>query len=47
MLIYAGMVGALLFGDGWLLGAIVLAAVLSNLTVVQRIILAMRYGRRG
>jgi len=46
-LIYSGMVGALLFGNGWLLGAIVLAAVLSNLTAVQRIFLAIRYGRRG
>ncbi|MGC9515746.1 CDP-alcohol phosphatidyltransferase family protein [Methanocrinis sp.] len=46
ILIYAGMIGALLFGDDWLLGAIVLAAVLSNLTAVQRIFLAMRYGRR-
>lgn len=47
ILIYAGMIGALLFGDGWLLGAIVLAAVLSNLTAVQRIFLAIRIGRRG
>ncbi len=47
ILIYAGMVGALLFGNGWLLGAIVLAAVLSNLTAVQRIFLAIEYGRRG
>jgi len=47
ILIYSGMVGALLFGNGWLLGAIVLAAVLSNLTAVQRIFLAIRYGRRG
>jgi phosphatidylglycerophosphate synthase len=46
MLIYAGMVGALLFGDGWLLGAIVLAAVLSNLTAAQRIHLAIKYGGR-
>ena len=47
MLIYAGMIGALLFGNEWLLGAIVLAAVLSNLTAVQRIFLAIKYGRRG
>lgn len=47
ILIYAGMIGALLFGNEWLLGAIVLAAILSNLTAVQRIFLAMRYGRRG
>jgi archaetidylinositol phosphate synthase len=45
ILIYAGMVGGLLFGKGWLLGAIVLAAVLSNLTVIQRIFLAIKYGR--
>lgn len=47
ILIYAGMMGALLFGDGWLLGAIVIAAVLSNLTAVQRIFIAIRIGRRG
>jgi archaetidylinositol phosphate synthase len=47
ILIYAGMIGALLFGNEWLLGAIVLAAVLSNLTAVQRIFLAIKYGRRG
>jgi len=47
ILIYAGMMGALLFGDGWLLGAIVLAAFLSNLTAVQRIALAMKYGKGG
>jgi phosphatidylglycerophosphate synthase len=47
ILIYAGMMGALLFGDGWLLGAIVIAAVLSNLTAVQRIFAAIRIGRRG
>jgi len=41
------MMGALLFGDGWLLGAIVLAAFLSNLTAVQRIALAMKYGKGG
>ncbi len=47
MLVYAGMIGALLFGNEMLLGAIVLAAVLSNLTAVQRIFLAIKYGRRG
>ena len=46
ILIYAGMVGALLFGDGWLFGTIVIAAVLSNLTAIQRIFLAMKYGKR-
>jgi archaetidylinositol phosphate synthase len=46
ILIYAGMIGALIFGNGWLVGAIVIAAILSNLTVVQRIFLAIRYGRR-
>ncbi len=47
ILIYAGMIIALLFGNDWLVGAIVLAAVLSNLTAVQRIFLAIKYGRRG
>ncbi len=47
ILIYAGMIGALLFEDGWLLGAIVIAALLSNLTAIQRIFLALKYGRRG
>lgn len=47
IIIYAGMAGALLFGNGWLLGTIVLAAALSNLTVIQRIFLAIKYGRRG
>ena len=46
ILIYAGMVGALLFGNGWLFGAIVIAAVLSNLTAIQRIFLAMKYGKK-
>ncbi len=45
MLLYAGMIGALLFGDIWLVGAIVVTAILSNLTAVQRIVLAIRYGR--
>lgn len=47
ILIYAGMIGALLFGESWLFGAIAIAAVLSNLTAVQRTALAMRYGRVG
>lgn len=47
ILVYAGMIGALLFGDGVLLGAVVLAAILSNLTAVQRVCLALKYGRRG
>jgi len=29
------------------LGAVVLAAILSNLTAVQRVCLALKYGRRG
>jgi len=45
MLLYAGMIGALLFGDIWLVGAIVVTAILSNLAAVQRIVLAIRYGR--
>lgn len=43
ILIYAGMIGALLFGESWLFGAIAIAAVLSNLTAVQRICIAMKY----
>ena len=47
MLLYAGMTGALLFDDIWLVGAIVVTAILSNLTAVQRIMLAIRYGKRS
>lgn len=47
ILIYAGMIGALLFGDFWLVCAVVLVAVLSNLTSIQRIYLAIKFGRIG
>jgi len=45
MLLYVGMFGALLFTDLWLMAAIVIAAVLSNLTAIQRVYLAMKYGQ--
>ncbi len=45
ILLYLGMLGALAFGDAWLVGCIVLAAVLSNLTAIQRTMLAIRYGK--
>jgi len=45
MLLYLGMIGALIFSETWLVGAIVLAAILSNLTAIQRILLSIKYGR--
>ncbi|MHC1631483.1 MAG: CDP-alcohol phosphatidyltransferase family protein [Methanotrichaceae archaeon] len=46
ILLYIGMIGGL-FSESWLVCAIVLAAILSNLTAVQRIFLAIKYGKRN
>lgn len=45
ILIYLGMIGGLI-NLSWLVICIVLAAILSNLTVLQRIYLAIKYGKK-
>ena len=45
ILLYVGMIGGI-YSQLWLVGCIMLAAILSNATAVQRIFLAIRYGKR-